>query len=306
MTSARDLARQLTSRPSWPQGVERPPKHRNIGIDYDTTWTRTPAARWARRALLDGALIPAARYLATPTVIGRDVLDPIAGPVIFAPNHTSHFDTSVLLAALPAARRRKTVVAAAADYFFDRPWKAAASSLVLGAIPVERSRVNRQSAEIALALIADGWSLLIFPEGGRSPDGWGQEFSPASAAYLSKRSGAPVVPVHLDGVRQILPKGGSTVRRNHVTVRFGTPMHPLPAKEGRREEDARKFALRIEQAVAVLADEAQSNWWDARRRAADGATPAYRGPEVSSWRRAWALPQRRTSSRQRGRSVTPW
>ena len=49
---------------------------------------------------------------------------------------------------------------------------------------------------------------MIYPEGGRSPDGWGQPFK-GGAAYLSARTGAPVVPVHIDGTGSILGKGTS-------------------------------------------------------------------------------------------------
>jgi len=63
------------------------------------------------------------------------------------------------------------------------------------------------------------------PEGGRSPDGWAQTFR-GGAAYLSVRTGCPVVPVHLDGTRHILPKGGRGVRRTRTTITFGTPLRP--------------------------------------------------------------------------------
>ena len=49
-------------------------------------------------------------------------------------------------------------------------------------LPIDRSRVSRRSADLSAELIGDGWSLVIFPEGGRSPDGWGQEFR-GGAAY---------------------------------------------------------------------------------------------------------------------------
>ena len=55
-------------------------------------------------------------------------------------------------------------------------------------------------------LIEDGWSLVIYPEGGRSPDGWGQTFK-GGAAYLAGRTGAPVVPVYIDGTDSIMGKG---------------------------------------------------------------------------------------------------
>ena len=58
---------------------------------------------------------------------------------------------------------------------------------------------------MAAELLEDGWNLVIFPEGGRSPDGWTQAFR-GGAAYLARRTGAPVVPVYLHGTRHVLPK----------------------------------------------------------------------------------------------------
>ena len=130
-----------------------------------------------------------------------------------------------------------------ADYFFDRRAKGTFHALAFGAVPVERTRVNRRSAEVATDLLADGWSLVIFPEGGRSPDGWAQEFR-GGAAYLSVRSGRPVVPVYLDGTRHMWPKGQRLPRPHKVTVTFGTPLSPDPG------EDARRLAARLERAVA--------------------------------------------------------
>ena len=92
------------------------------------------------------------------------------------------------------------MVAGAADYFFDTRLKAVTFALSINAIPIERPRVNRTSADRAADLLDDGWSLLIFPEGGRSPDGWGQSHRPG-AAWLAARTGRPVVPVHLEGTR---------------------------------------------------------------------------------------------------------
>jgi len=68
-----------------------------------------------------------------------------------------------------------------------------------------------------------------------------------------------------------------------VTVLFGPPLRPADG------EDARRFGARIESAVGILADEARSDWWQARRRAADGTSPSPQGPDASPWRRAWAL-----------------
>jgi 1-acyl-sn-glycerol-3-phosphate acyltransferase len=265
--------------------VPRPPAPSRTGLDFDTAWARGPAARLARAALLDLAIRPAVHALAAPTVDGRERLDAVDAPVIFAANHHSHADTGLLLSLLPERFRRKTVVAAAADYFFDRRAKGTLHALAFGAVPMERTRVNRRSADVATDLLADGWSLVIFPEGGRSPDGWAQEFR-GGAAYLAVRSGRPVVPVYIDGTRHLWPKGQRLPRPHKVTVTFGTPISPDPG------EDARRLAARIERTVAALADERSTDWWTARRRAAEGATPAIRGPEAAAWRRSWALPPR--------------
>jgi len=250
-------------------------------VDYDTDWTRRYPARFVRALVLDNVTRPAMHVLATPTVVGAEILDLVEAPAIFVANHTSHVDTPLLLSVLPVRIRHKTVVAAASDHFFDRRWKAHAWTLLLAAIPIERHKVNRRSADLAAQLLVDGWSLVIYPEGGRSIDGWFQELR-GGAAYLAVRTGRPVVPVHLDGTYRILPKGGDRLRRNPTHVSFGSP---LRAADG---EDARRFGARIETALATLADERRTDWWTARRRAGAGATPSPRGPQASAWRRSWA------------------
>jgi 1-acyl-sn-glycerol-3-phosphate acyltransferase len=280
--------------PNWPTTVDRPAPERKVGLDYDHEWSRRYPARLVRAAVLDNVTRPLAYLVAPTTVRGGEHLRHLEAPVIFAANHASHLDTPLLLTTLPVRFRHRTVVGAASDYFFDRRWKAAIWSLTLAAIPIERSRVNRSSADVAAELLGDGWNLVIFPEGGRSPDGWAQAFR-GGAAYLALRTGAPVVPVYLHGTRRILPKndegspGGSgtenkgrLLRRAEVTVMFGPPLRPA---EG---EHARRFGARIERAVELLAREVATDWW-AARHTTEEETGALHGPEAVAWRRAWAL-----------------
>jgi 1-acyl-sn-glycerol-3-phosphate acyltransferase len=287
------------ARPTWPGGVARPAPTRQVGLDYDHDWSRRYPVRLARAMVLDNVTRPLARTLVPTTVMGLEQVRLVDAPVIFAANHASHLDTPLLLTALPVEFRHHTVVAAASDYFFDRTWKAVVWSFAIAAIPIERTRVNRQSADTAAELLADGWSLVIFPEGGRSPDGWTQPFT-GGAAYLARRTGAPVIPVFINGTREVLGKradagarapGGSGTEnrarrgphRAPVTVVFGAPLVP---DEG---ETARRFSARVERAVALLGDELASDWWTARRRAADGTARSPHGPDAAPWRRAWAL-----------------
>jgi 1-acyl-sn-glycerol-3-phosphate acyltransferase len=277
--------------PTVPGGVEPLAVESKVGANYDTEWARSYPARAARVLLVEGVVKPAIDLLATPTVKGLDRLTDLEGPVIFAANHHSHVDTPLLLSQIPEPWRHHLFIGAAADYFFGTRVTSTLSALVIGAIPIERTKVTRNAAQLASELIDDGWSMLIFPEGGRSPDGWGQAFR-GGAAYLSIRCGVPVVPMHVEGTGRILRKGKSVPRRTPTTVTFGTPVVPT---EG---DDSRRMGARIEQAVAELADEASSDWWQARRRAAAGETPSLQGPRAGEWRRTWALGDRRPGRRR--------
>jgi len=276
--------------PTVPQGVDPLPKESKVGADYDTEWARSYPARLARVLLVEGVVRPAMGVLAAPDIQGLDRLTGLEGPVVFAANHHSHVDTPLLLSVIPEPWRHHLFIGAAADYFFANRVTSTLSALVIGAIPIERQKVSRNSADQAAALIDEGWSMLIFPEGGRSPDGWGQPFR-GGAAYLSLRCEVPVVPVHVEGTGRILRKGKNVPRPSPTTITFGVPLWPDD------DEDSRKFAVRLETAVAALGDETATDWWQARRRAHTGETPSLQGPVDGAWRRTWALGDRRPGRR---------
>ena len=282
-------------KPTWPTSVPRPPVERTTGVDYETDWARRYGVRLARALVLDGVTRPALNAIAKPDVRGLDRVEHVRGPVVFAANHASHVDTPLLLSTLPPRYRHRTVVAAGADYFFDKRWKGALWSFAINAIPIERTRPSPRSMRLASSLIDEGWSLVIFPEGGRSADGWGQAHHPGPA-YLALKTGVPVVPVHIEGTGQILAKGAKRLRPGSTTVTFGRALH------AQADEDARAFAVRLEDEIAALADEQATDWWVARRRAAAGKTPPLTGPDAPAWRRAWSLP----SPVQGGRATRRW
>jgi 1-acyl-sn-glycerol-3-phosphate acyltransferase len=285
--------------PTVPRGVEVPEEPPALGADYDTDWARSPGARVARGLLAEGPVRMLVQGLAAPEVFGVDRLDDLRRraaesdepppPLIFAPNHHSHLDTALMFRAVPFTWRKRLVVAAAADYFFDKRWKATLSALSLNAIPIDRESTGRKSADMIRELVEDGWSLVIYPEGGRSPDGWGQDFK-AGAAYLSSRTGAPVVPVFIDGTGSIFGKGMKRPKPGRTRVVFGAPLHPIDG------EATRRFNARIQAAVTTLADEATTDYWTARRRAASGTSPTLGGPDYTGWRRQWDLTTRRRQS----------
>lgn len=280
--------------PTVPVGVQVPTEATQLGADFDTDFARRAPAKAARAIITNGPVRLMVKALADPEVFGVDRLDDLARreeppALIFAPNHHSHLDTPLMTVAVPEPWRSSLVVAAAADYFFTSRLKGTAAALALNAFPIDREVTSRASSDRVRALVDDGWSLVIYPEGGRSPDGWGQAWK-GGAAYLSSRTGAPVVPVFIDGTGAIFGKGAKRPRPGRTRVVFGHPLSPL---EG---ESTRRFSSRIEAAVAQLADESATDFWTARRNAAARTTPTLSGPEVTGWRRQWALSEHRRSS----------
>src|SRR6266567_4329441 len=169
-------------------------------------------------------------------------------PVIFAANHSSHADTSLILHSLTDAARERTVVAAAADYWFKHPILGNIVSLFLNTFPFSRTGGAQAQLHSSSQLLKSGWNLVLFPEGSRSPDGRIQEFKPG-VGFLAKETGTPVVPVHIRGAHGIMPKGQKLPLPGPVRVRIGKPMVPAP-KEGSRE-----FTTRVEKAVRALSAE---------------------------------------------------
>lgn len=274
--------RFVTRAPSVPGSVDLAATDERTGVEYPTDWARRTPARAVRKVLHETVVGPVVLGLARPTVHAEDRLGDLDEdrPVIFAANHHSHADTLLLLRTIPQPWRDKLFVAAAADYFFPNRFAGFASALMLNAIPIERTKVSRRSALDAAEQIDDGWSLVIYPEGGRSPDGWGQPFR-GGAAYLAIRCNVAVVPVYITGTDKLLPKGAKYPTPAKTTVTFGDPIH---AEAG---EDSRKLSTRIEAAVSALADEAKTDWYSAKRRAYAAETPALTGPVGAPWRRAW-------------------
>lgn len=208
-------------------------------------WALTGPVRGLRGDLQELLLFPLVRLFARMTVEGRDHLRSVTGPVVLVANHTSHLDCPVILAALPHRVRHRTIVAAAADYFYRVQALGALASLALGTIPFERHEGSRESLERCKEGLRRGWSVLIFPEGGRSKTGRLGHFK-RGAAYLCVDTRSPALPIYLEGAHEILPKGASLPRRGRVRVAFGPPLGPRP------DDDYDSFNSRMHDAIVAL------------------------------------------------------
>jgi 1-acyl-sn-glycerol-3-phosphate acyltransferase len=249
--------------------------------EFPTGWARTSAARMARRGIQRGVLTPLTWSQTRPEVVGLEGLEGLTGPVVLVANHASHLDTPLILGSLPERIARHTAVGAAADYFFDARWRAAVTALVFNAFPVERYR-SRRLRSLAPQLLARGWSLLLFPEGTRSEDGW---MSPLrmGAAQLCVTQRVAAVPVVLRGTYAAMPRGRNwpLPGRPRVVVRYGAPLKP---EQG---ESARLFNVRLSQTVARLWAEEDMGWYASLRAQAGGDLTMPSGPAAAEWRRMW-------------------
>jgi 1-acyl-sn-glycerol-3-phosphate acyltransferase len=132
-----------------------------------------------------------------------------AGPFVIFANHASHLDFAVIWAALPARTRGQVRPVAGRDYWEKTRLRRWLAGRVFQAILIERQRVTVASnpLEPMLAALDGGCSLIVFPEGTRSLDGVLQPFKPGLYHLAHARPQIPLIPVHLENLNRILPKG---------------------------------------------------------------------------------------------------
>jgi len=171
-------------------------------------------------------------------VEGLEKLDSRASYVICS-NHLSYMDTPVVLTHIPVRFRFL-----AKRGLFQIPFLGTHLSQA-GHVPVPREdpRASVKTMNVAAETIRKrGISMLIFPEGGRSPDGVLQPFK-EGAAYIAIKAGVPILPIAVIGTRDVLPYGGSVFRGGRVRLRIGDPIETTgltPRDRERATNEARK------------------------------------------------------------------
>jgi 1-acyl-sn-glycerol-3-phosphate acyltransferase len=249
--------------------------------EFPTGWARSPAGRAARSAILRLGFAPLLRFETDVRIHGADVFERIQPPVLFVANHSSHLDAPLILTSLPDEWRERTAVGAASDYFFDVWWRGIGTALAFNTFPVERAG-SRRTSGLASQLLSDGWSVLVFPEGTRSRDGWMGEFR-RGTARLALQERVPVLPIAIRGSYQAMPRGRSwpAPGRRPINLRFGRPLWPDDLIE------AEEFSERIRSELVTLLDEDRTTWWDALRARDRDDRWDPTGPDAPRWRRMW-------------------
>jgi long-chain acyl-CoA synthetase len=227
-------------------------------VDFPA-WSRSWWARAFRRAHLPLWVMPMTRAFAWMRVEGREHLRDLEGPVIFASNHQSFMDGPVIMAALPPRWRYALAPAMGKEMFaahffpaehgraewFTNSLNYYLAVLFFNAFPLpQREAGARQTLRYIGELMADKMSVLIFPEGRRSQTGIIDSFRPG-IGMIGSRLGAPVVPVRLDGVHNVLRVGWRMARPGRVRVAFGAPIRLVG-------DDYEALAKQVEAAVRAL------------------------------------------------------
>ncbi|MFV0443173.1 MAG: lysophospholipid acyltransferase family protein [Planctomycetaceae bacterium] len=169
-------------------------------------------------------------------------------PRIYFANHTSHLDALVIWSCLPAELRRLTRPVAARDFWTAGRWRRYAAEQVFRAVLIERKKPTRHDNPIddMLAALGDNGSLILFPEGGRHDGPDPVDFKSGLFHLAKKRPDVELVPVLLDNLNRILPKGEVLPLPLICSVTFGTPLR-LETDESRDQ-----FLQRARQAVIDL------------------------------------------------------
>jgi len=183
---------------------------------------------------------------------------PAKGPAIVVANHNSHLDTFVLISLFPLRQLGKLRPVAAADYFLRTRPLAWFTLNIINMIPIaraEKGKIDRSAdplLDCAKALEA-GEILLVFPEGTRGDTEAIAKFKGGVARLKEQFPDVPVIPIYMQGLGRVMPKGEFALVPVVVDVFVGAP---VPSSGSRPD-----FTRAMEQAVVALKAQAPNRAW---------------------------------------------
>ncbi|MBE0504889.1 MAG: AMP-binding protein [Desulfuromonadales bacterium] len=220
-TSVADLRRLLAQRKKLP------------AAHHFHFWTNSAPGRLIRQGCDLLIHYPLLRSFVSLESIGTEKLAAIEAPVLFIANHTSLLDQPVIMSALPRSWRYHTATAAWEEFFFKnyrhragQLWKRLTyeySSVAANVFPLPQSGSFRPALQYMGKLADHRYNILLFPEGERTQDGRLLPLQPG-LGIIVQELGIPVVPVRINGLDKVLPRGARWPKRGRVTVTFGVPL----------------------------------------------------------------------------------
>jgi 1-acyl-sn-glycerol-3-phosphate acyltransferase len=205
-------------------------------------------------ALAAGAVTSFARIVTGVRGNWRDCA-PDPRPRVYFANHNSHGDFVLIWTVLPPALRRLTRPVAGADYWNVSPLRRFFGTRVFRAVLIDRNPTTREDDPIALmaASLDAGMSLILFPEGTRNTtDERLLPFKSGLYHLANSRPQVELIPVWIENLNRVMPKGEFVPIPLLCTVTFGAP---LRLQEG---EDKAAFLERARSALLAAAPERES------------------------------------------------
>jgi long-chain acyl-CoA synthetase len=241
VTTVADLERLLHGQPQPSRKRYRYPR-----------WAQRWPITWIRTLIYYLLTWPATMIMAHPRIIGRENLQGVEGPVLITCNHVTYVDTGFVLITLTPHLRYKLATGMWGELLWKmwRPpqdwnpfhrwaWQAGYWLVValFNVFPLPQQSGVRESFAYAGELVDRGYSVMVFPEGVRTPDGKPVAFQ-SGIGLLAARLDIPVVPMRIDGLWEMKQSGRKIARPGELTVMVGKLMRfatETPAEEITRQ-----------------------------------------------------------------------
>lgn len=215
-------------------------------------WAQTVAPiRWLRNLVYSVVTWPYTVVMAKPTVVGRENLRNIPGPLLIVCNHVTYIDLGFVMYALPMRLRYRI----ATGMLGERLWamRAGQSSghrelnapmsfspgnvlrrwlnkldyylvvALFNVFPLPQQSGIRESFDFAGDSADRGFSILVFPEGRRTETGELGDFR-SGVGMLAQRLNLPVLPIRIDGLKKVSLEHRHWAKRGEIVVRVGKPL----------------------------------------------------------------------------------
>jgi long-chain acyl-CoA synthetase len=217
--------------------LHEPQKSIQSGYRYPR-WAQRWPITWIREFIYYLLTWPATIIMAHPKIAGRENLRDIEGPLLVSCNHVTYIDLGFALKALPPRMRRKLAVGMWGELLWEmwRPpqnwnWLMRLSYWVgyylvvalFSVFPLPQQSGVRESFAYAGESVDRGYSVLVYPEGVRTPDGKPSPFR-SGLGMLAARLNIPVLPLRIDGLFEMKLAGRKIAKRGELTVVIGKPM----------------------------------------------------------------------------------
>jgi len=221
--------------------LHEPQRAQQSGYRYPR-WAQRWPITWIRTVIYYLASLPATLIMAHPTIVGRENLADIDGPIFITCNHVTYIDVGFVLIAMPHRIRRKLAVGMLGERLwsmwrppasinvFARWWQQAGYYLVVAlfnVFPLPQQSGVRESFAFAGESVDRGYSVVVFPEGRRTQDGRPSPFR-SGVGMLAQKLGVPVVPLRIDGLFDMKLSGRKIARRGELKVMIGKPLRIEP------------------------------------------------------------------------------